>query len=270
VALTAHQREVCQLVSKRLLESGEAYVAGGSALNLILEGPRVSRDIDLFHDADEAVLSGWLSDKTVLEENGHRVELLRDVSGFKEALVSKGDAKTLVQWARESAFRFFPLIQHEELGLALHPFDLATNKVLALAGRLEPRDWIDVIQRHDKLQPLGYLVWAACGKDPGFNPQSLLSEARRTGRYSQTELNELSFIGGPPNAAELSRRWRTIMSQASEIADLLPAAEVGACVMEHNRDLCRRSSEQLKSAGASDLLFHRATIRGAYPKVKPA
>jgi len=39
----------------------------------------------------------------------------------------------------------FPLVEHAELGLALHPFDLATNKVLALVGRAEPRDWIDAI-----------------------------------------------------------------------------------------------------------------------------
>ena len=35
------------------------------------------------------------------------------------------------------SFRFFPLVEHEELGLTLHPFGLATNKVLALIGRLE-------------------------------------------------------------------------------------------------------------------------------------
>jgi len=49
----------------------------------------------------------------------------------------------IVEWARDSAFRFFPLIEHEELGATLHQFDLATNKVLALAGRLEVRDWVD-------------------------------------------------------------------------------------------------------------------------------
>jgi hypothetical protein len=31
---------------------------------------------------------------------------------------------------------------------------------------LEVRDWIDVIESHDRIQPLGFLAWAACGKDP--------------------------------------------------------------------------------------------------------
>lgn len=84
--------------------------------------------------------------------------------------------------SRDSAFRFFPLVEHLDLGLVLHPFDLATNKVLALVGRLEPRDWIDVIECDDRLQPLGYLAWAASGKDPGFTPTGILDGAARSGR----------------------------------------------------------------------------------------
>jgi hypothetical protein len=38
-----------------------------------------------------------------------------------------------IEWTRDSAFRFFPLVGHDDFGLVLHPFDLATNKVLALA-----------------------------------------------------------------------------------------------------------------------------------------
>ncbi len=63
MALTAHQREVCRLISRRLLDTGEGYVAGGLALNLILAGARLSRDVDLFHDAEEAVMNGWLQDR---------------------------------------------------------------------------------------------------------------------------------------------------------------------------------------------------------------
>jgi hypothetical protein len=34
----------------------------------------------------------------------------------------------------------------------LHPFDLATNKVLALVGRVEPRDFVDTLTCADELQ----------------------------------------------------------------------------------------------------------------------
>ena len=82
----------------------------------------------------------------------------------------KNNESVLMQWTCDSAFRFFPLVQHEELGLTLHPFDLATNKVLALVGRLDVRDWIDLINCHSSIQRVGYLFWASCGKDPGLNP----------------------------------------------------------------------------------------------------
>lgn len=105
---------------------------------------------------------------------------------------------------REAQFQFlawfFPLQAHEELGLTLHPFDLATNKVLAMAGRLEVRDWVDVLSCDERLQPLGFLVWAACGKDPGFGPALLVREIRRASRYSQAEVDLLEFDG--PRRAE--------------------------------------------------------------------
>lgn len=47
-----------------------------------------------------------------------------------EALVSRRGQDLIVEWTRDSAFRFFPLVEENDLGLTLHPFDLATNKVL--------------------------------------------------------------------------------------------------------------------------------------------
>jgi hypothetical protein len=54
MALTAFQRDVCRLLGENRIRSGESYVAGGvAALNEILRAPRVSRDLDLFHDTAE-------------------------------------------------------------------------------------------------------------------------------------------------------------------------------------------------------------------------
>jgi hypothetical protein len=38
---------------------GESYVAGAAALNALTQAPRVSRDVDLFHDTTEAVEASW-------------------------------------------------------------------------------------------------------------------------------------------------------------------------------------------------------------------
>lgn len=54
---------------------------------------------------------------------------------------------------------------------ALHPFDLATNKLLVLVGPREPRDWIDVLgccvgRRSRELPP-----WTNLGRLAGSSPK---------------------------------------------------------------------------------------------------
>ena len=116
----------------------------------------------------------------LLQRAGYTLSTLRELLGFVAAVVAKSGDQIRMEWVRDSAFRFFPFMEHEQLGLTLHPFDLATNKLLAMVGRLEVRDWVDAINADRRLQPLGYLLWAACGKDPGYSPGSLLAHARRT------------------------------------------------------------------------------------------
>lgn len=268
MALTEFQRRLCRLIAQNRIDQGESYVAGGVALNALTGAARVSRDIDLFHDTPTALQATWSADRALLEGSGHRVEVLRERPSFVEARVSRGADEMLMQWAQDSAFRFFPLVRHEELGLVLHPFDLATNKVLALVGRVEARDWIDAITCHDRIQPLGYLAWAACGKDPGFSPASILELAGRSSRYSNDEIRELSFEGTPPDASELSRRWHALMDEARTIVGRLPADAVGMGVLNESGDLFRGGRDDLEAAlSTGRLRFHAGRIKGAFPKV---
>ena len=55
MALSAFQREICQLVARNRLQNGESYLAGAAALNELLGAPRLSRDLDVFHDTEEAL-----------------------------------------------------------------------------------------------------------------------------------------------------------------------------------------------------------------------
>jgi hypothetical protein len=130
------------------------------------------------------------------------------------------------------------------------------------------RDWIDVIESHDRLQPLGYLAWAACGKDPGFGPLSIIEGAARSGRYSSEEVAQLSFSGDPPDAAELARAWHRMLDWARQIVSLLPPDEVGTCVLDASGGLVRASpaelSRVLRKAG---IIFHHGRIRGALPQL---
>jgi len=265
MALTALQREICRLLAPSRLER-ESYVAGGVALNVLLTGARRSRDIDLFHDTTEAVARTVPEDVRLLREAGYAVRFIREAPTFAEVVVEKGNDSSLVQWVRDSAYRFFPLVESSELGLSLHEFDLATNKILAMVGRLEPRDWIDVMVCHRKLQPLGYLVWAACGKDPGYGPSALLQGIQRATRYSQAELDALDFAGPTPDAARLGAEWHEMLRSARAICDLLPTQHVGTCVHRVDGELCTLAAPELQRAlDEGDLRFHPGAIGGAWP-----
>ena len=268
MALTNFQRSVCRLLADHRIASGESYVAGAAALNELIAAARVSMDIDLFHDTEEALDASWDADRHLLEKQGFEVRVVRERRTFVEAEVGKDRETVLMQWARDSAYRFFPLVSHPDFGLALHPFDLATNKALALVGRLEVRDWVDLIHANDRVQPLGYLAWAACGKDPGFSPDGILEQAARSTRYSVAEVLALAFAGEPPDPADLSRRWHAMLATAKQIVDSLPPAEVGRCVLSRQGFLFAGNVGDLRAAlGRGELQFHSGRIRGALPQV---
>lgn len=268
MALTEFQRAICRLIGRQRLESGESYVAGAAALNTLTGATRISRDIDLFHDTNQAVGVSSEADRKLLESHGYQVRAQREREAFVEAEVSKDNQSVVMQWAADSAFRFFPLLAHEDFGLTLHPFDLATNKVLALVGRLEVRDWVDVINCHARIQPLGYLAWAASGKDPGFSPAAILEQAGRSARYSAAELAALSFAGPAPDAGELSRKWRAMLNEARELVGVLPPAEVGRCVLDQDGSLFAGDAKQLSAAlNKGTVRFHEGSIRGALPRL---
>ena len=268
MALTPFQIQICRLLADSRKRSGQSYVAGGAALNCLCNSPRISHDLDLFHDTKTALIESYSSDIKLLSSHGFSVKILREYTTFFEALIEQGNDMTILEWVIDSAYRFYPLIEHEELGLTLSPFDLATNKALALVGRLEVRDWVDVMECHEKVQPLGYLLWAACGKDEGYNPEMILSEARRSSGYQQTELDTLEFSGPKPKIQELSIKWRKILSEAELIMNTLPLEFLGCAVHDSEGKVYRGTHEALLQAiEKNELRFHRGCIQGSLPKI---
>jgi len=267
MALSDFQRELCQRLAQSRRDSGQSYVAGGAALNEIAASPRLSRDVDIFHDTLEALEATWRSDCAQLESAGYDILPVRTLTGFIEAEVSRGDNRVLMQWARDSAFRFFPLLPHPDFGLTLHPFDLATNKVLALVGRIEARDWPDTLTCHESVAPLGLLTWAACGKDEGWNPQLILDEANRNARMTREEWIELDWEGEAPDFVAMKSRWRGAMEQARKIIALLPPDEIGKAVLNLKQEVFRGDFQTLQNdLHAERLHFHSGHIGGAWPR----
>ena len=266
MSLTEYQRNVCRLLAAERVAQGERYMAGGAALNDLLASTRVSHDVDLFPDTREAVIASWASDRKRLVQAGYEVRPLREFPTFVEAEVRMGTEGVVLQWVHDSAFRFFPLVEHPDFGLALHPFDLATNKVLALVGRAEVRDWVDIIHCHSRLQSFGCLVWAACGKDPGLSPEFILAQASRTAHYTRIDYETLAFEGGAPDIHELGRTWRSMLQEARDITSILPEDHVGQGVITRGGKLFSGSPDALKAELKDDaIVFHEGTIRGAWP-----
>jgi hypothetical protein len=270
MSLTELQRTVCRLLAQRRIDDGEQYVAGGLALNTALGGWRISRDLDLFHDTDEALATSVLADQETLRQAGYELEAGREAKGFVETTIRQGSEALEIQWVRDSAFRFFPLVMHPDLGLSLHPYDLATNKVLALVGRVAARDWIDILTCHERLSAFGCLAWAASGKDPGLGPLFIVDEAARTARYSAVEFEALQFAELAPDREALGRIWRAAVKDARTIVDILPPDEIGQAVLdETGAPFVGEAAALSRALDAGKIRFHRGAIRGAVPTIAP-
>ena len=267
MAVTKFQSEILKRIAHLRIDQGETYIAGGLALNHQLNRPRVSNDIDVFNSTYEALERSSDRDCQILREAGYELTITRKRDYIVEARVSKDGASTELQWVQDSAYRFFPLIEDELLGLTLHPLDLATNKLLALAGRRVPRDWVDTISCSESVQPLGFLAWAANGKDPGLTPNYILEMAMRT-HYSQEEFNVAIVNRQDYDLSELSLQWKNMIWSARRTVELIPRDEAGKVVMTKDGDLFKGSDEEFTSAlAAGDIVFHEGHIGGAWPRI---
>jgi len=182
--LTKFQESVARLLSGNRTE--DSHLAGGAALHLQPNSKRYSNDLDYFHDSVERVATAFADDRAALEQDGCSVQIELNQPGHIRASVKRGPDTTSIEWAHDSAWRFLPPLRNDIVGYQLHPMDLAINKLLALAGRDEARDFLDILMIDRDVLPLGALCWAAVGKDPGFSPRSLLELLKRRGKYQVT------------------------------------------------------------------------------------
>lgn len=224
VPLTDHQRSILALLADG--RTPDSYLAGGAALHFSPKSIRFSNDLDFFHDSTERVASAFAEDKSRLESASYEVNVLLSQPGFIRAIVALGDESTRIDWAHDSAWRFMPPIRDELGGFVLHEIDVAVNKVLALSGRNEPRDYVDILYIHSSILSLGALCWAAVGKDPGLTPSSLLGLLKRRGRYQPEEIARLDLTG-PFNLVTAKNNWLEALDEAEVFVGTRLADELG-------------------------------------------
>jgi len=189
----------------------ESDVAGGTPLNR--DAGRFSNDIDIFHDREERVASAALADTKTLALAGYSVSWLRQLPAIYSAGIVGTEERTRLEWVVDSDFRFFPIQPDELFGYVLHPADLAMNKVMAAAGRRAVRDLFDLTTIHEKILPIGALVWAAVEKSPGFTPEGLIAEILRNSQYPASDWRSLGSADSIDPRA-VTQRLRTILDEA--------------------------------------------------------
>ena len=261
--LTRFQRELLATLATRPVE--DRYLAGGAAMHFAPHSTRYSDDLDFFHDSEARVAAAFHQDRRTLDDAGFEVEVEFVLPGFVRAMVGRGVGATRVDWAHDSAWRFMPLVRDELGGLLLHPIDLSINKVLALAGRDEPRDFVDILFVHRTVLPLAGLNWAAAGKDPGLSPLSLLELLKRHGRYRPNDFTRLQ-LAQPFDLASAKREWLEALEAAETFARQRPPDESGCLYYSarYGRFVLPQPKAGLEDQG---LVLHFGAPGGVLPRI---
>jgi len=254
VPLTKIQSDILRLLASH--RDPESYVAGSTPLNR--DAPRYSGDIDVFHDREERVEQAAEQDAAVLQEHGYVLRWLRRDPLVFSVLASRVGNTTKLEWVADSDFRFFPTIPDEMFGYVLHPVDLAANKVGAAFGRREPRDVVDLATVHERVLPLGAVIWAAVEKSPGFTPEGIINEIRRTARYTEADFRRI-VSDRPIDPAATMIRLREILSEAEAFVTLMPTDKVGLLFLKDGRVV------QPDPARLQDYQTHAGQRRGQWP-----
>jgi len=258
---------VFQSATLRLLAAGrspESFLAGGTVLNAEADSPRYSKDLDIFHDVEASVATSAETDAATLRQGGYEVVWLLRQPLFQRAEVVQQGHRLLIEWVFDSAFRFFPVERDELAGWRLNVHDAATNKLLALMGRGEPRDYLDLLFFHQQHLSLGALCWAAAGKDPGVNPFMILQECQRTTHFRPEQFRELQ-LATPMDLPRWKQVWIAASRAAESLLPRLPAEEVGCLYLDAQG---KPVTPDPAAAEFSTLCRHFGSVRGAWPVIR--
>lgn len=166
MALSALQERVAALVAA-LPESAGFALAGGAALAAHDMLKRATRDLDYFAGPDDAAAVQQFADafEEAAKAAGLEVRRLRQAATFVRFDVrDRGDDCEVDVGIDYRALESVPT----RYGPALDVRELGADKVLAIFGRAEPRDFVDLAQLTKRV-PFDELLALAAAKDPGLD-----------------------------------------------------------------------------------------------------
>lgn len=160
--LSPLQLRVATLLGE-LPEASDFVLAGGAALIARGEIDRRTRDLDFF-TVDPPQVDQLVPVFEAAVRSASDVVEVQVVAGFARLVVADGAERTGVDFAADA--RLLPA-ERNELGLVLSVEELAVDKVLAIFGRAEARDFIDLAVLELQFG-LAHLCELATTKDAGF------------------------------------------------------------------------------------------------------
>ena len=205
--LTPLQRRLAHLLAA-LPEAREFALAGGAAL--IVRGliDRGTQDLDFFATSAAAVADLVPVLEARLEGDGLSVTRIRDLPGFARLQVAEPGGE-IVQLDLSHDARHGPS-EATELGLTLSRDELAADKMLALFGRAEARDFADVAALRE-IYSADRLIELASAKDLGFSQERFSESLAAIHR-----LDEEDFLGTGRTYEDLASQfdaWREQLDQ---------------------------------------------------------
>jgi hypothetical protein len=205
--LSPLQEQVAAIIGG--LEEAEGFaLAGGAALIVRGDVLRETRDLDFFGLTPAAVDRLVPAVDHALRSAGLTVRRIQDNPGFARLVVESDDDRTEVDLGADA--RLFPA-EPGRLATTLSGEELAVDKVLAVFGRAEARDFVDLMAIEPRYG-LARLFELAAEKDRGFTPGMFADMLARFDRLRQEEFG-LDDTGRDALRREVER-WR---ERATEI-----------------------------------------------------
>jgi predicted nucleotidyltransferase component of viral defense system len=205
--LTPLQEQIVIVVG-RALEDSDFALAGGAAI--ISQGlvDRRTRDLDFFGSSSLQLAEKIPVIIEALTEMGFQVKIDRQVERFARLEVRGLGEETEVDFGID--YRLFPTHDGEHTSV-LSTKELAVDKVLAVFGRAEPRDFIDLAAL-SQIFEIKDLFREAVRKDQGFDLQIFAEMTKRL-----TVLPRREFPISDPDFEELKKivdTWREVVKEA--------------------------------------------------------
>jgi hypothetical protein len=182
--LSPLQERVAEIIAG-LDEAKDFALAGGGALIVRGDIQRQTRDLDFFGLTADAVDQLVPAADRALKAGGLTVRHIQESHGFARLIVECGEDRTELDFGTDA--RLFPVEPGSPAPL-LSGEELAVDKVLAVFGRAEARDFADLMAVESRYG-LDRLCQLAAEKDRGFLPSVFADMLNQFGRLRRDEFD---------------------------------------------------------------------------------